>query len=307
MKHIDILIHVICLLSGIITALLGFLLYLKYKIKAIWNYALFILTTTFTVAATTFYSYVSYYVNLSQNSLVQAAGTLIFGILLALINYAFTLFALGIMNKPLGIFNKVTIGIPWLITIISFFTLLYHYIGKKGVQMPPVLNICTGLILIILFFSFVIYSIQIAFNLKYIDNLDLKRALKVLALLIIIVIPLQMLIIIFLKQTVIIFLTRNLFYFAINITSIIFAAKYFFIETPSITGPIEISGHFINKFAITGREKEVIELLLSGLFIKEISAKLGRSFKTVNNHIYNIYRKTSVSSKLELLNLIKEK
>jgi len=40
MKHIDILIHVITLLSGIMTTLLGFLLYLKYKIKAIRYYAL---------------------------------------------------------------------------------------------------------------------------------------------------------------------------------------------------------------------------------------------------------------------------
>jgi hypothetical protein len=263
------------LLSGIITALLGFLLYLKYKIKAIWNYALFILTTTFTVAATTFYSYVSYYVNLSQNSLTQAVGTLIFGILLALINYAFSMFALGIINKNLGVFNKVFIGIPWLITIISSFTIFYYYFGKTGVPLPVVLNIFTGLTLIILFLSFVTYSIKIAVNLKNIDNLDLKRALKVLALIIIIVIPLQMLIIIFNKQPVIIFLTRNLFYFAINIISIIFAAKYFFIDTPTITGPIEISDHFIKKYAITDREKEVIELLLSGLFIKRNQRKAG--------------------------------
>jgi len=69
---------------------------------------------------------------------------------------------------------------------------------------------------------------------------------------------------------------------------------------------VEISDHFVKKYAITNREKEIIEFLLSGLSIKEISGKLDRSFKTVNNHIYNIYKKTDVSSKLELLNLIKE-
>ena len=71
-------------------------------------------------------------------------------------------------------------------------------------------------------------------------------------------------------------------------------------------GKIEISSNFVRIYGITEREKEVIELLLSGLSIKEISGKLDRSFKMVNNHIYNIYRKTKISSKLELLNLVKE-
>lgn len=306
MKHIDILIHVLCLSSGIVTALLGFLLYLKYKLKVIRNYALFIMTTIFTVAATTLFSYVSYFMNIKQNPLSTAIGVLVFCILLSMLNYTFSLFALGIMNRKPAVFNRLLMNFPWFIDLISLLTLIYFNAGGPGFSIQPVFYLFNMIIIFNLFLSFVIYSIQIAVNLKNMDNLDLKRALKILAFLFIIYIPLQAIVIILIKQPVIIFLSRNLFYFAVNIISIIFAAKYFFIEMPSIIGPIEISSHFISIYEITEREKEVILLLLSGLSIKEISGKLNRSFKTVNNHIYNIYQKARVSSKLELLNVIKE-
>ncbi len=306
MKHIDILIHILCLFSGMLAALLVFLLYLKYKLKVIWNYSLFIFTTTLTVAVTTYYSYVSYFMNFSPNSFSIAIGMLVFGIFLSLINYAFSMLALGIMNKPVSFFNKLFIGIPWLITALSIITIIYFNFVKVSLPFLSVINMFTGLILINLFLSFVIYSIQIYMNLKNIENPDLKATLKVLAFLFIIYIPLQAVVIAFIKQTVIIFLSRNIFYFLVNTISVIFAARYFFMNTPSIMEHIEISGHFMKIFSVTKREKEVIELLLSGLSIKEISGKLIRSFKTVNNHIYNIYRKTNVNSKMELLNLIKE-
>ncbi|MCG8572946.1 MAG: LuxR C-terminal-related transcriptional regulator [Spirochaetes bacterium] len=136
--------------------------------------------------------------------------------------------------------------------------------------------------------------------------MDLKRALKILALLFILYIPFQVALISLTKDLLIIYLSRNLFYFCINMISIVFAAKYFFLSAPNIMDKIKVSDLFINKYTITNREKEVIELLLSGLSIKEISRKLDRSFKTINNHIHNIYQKTRVSSKIELLNLVKE-
>ena len=306
MKHIDILINVVTLLSGLMTALLGFLLYLKYRIKVIRYYSLFILTTTFTVAFTTVYSYISNSVGLNSLASWQIPAFLLFEVFLLLINYAFSMFALGIINKSFGLINKILVGIPCFFIIFSFIIVIRSNIGKGKITIPPIVNGCFMIILGFLFLSFVIYSCQIALNLKNIKNPDLKRALKVFALLFMIDIPIQALVIRFNGQWVIIMLTRNLFYFSVNVISIIFAAKYFFVETPSITDQIEVSDCFLQKYAITDREKEVIELLLSGLSIKEIGGKLDRSHKTINNHIYNIYKKTNVSSKMELLNVIIE-
>lgn len=60
------------------------------------------------------------------------------------------------------------------------------------------------------------------------------------------------------------------------------------------------------KFHITEREFEVIRLIRTGLTNKEIAAELSISVNTVNNHIANIFTKTEVRSRIDLLNLLQE-
>ncbi len=238
--------------------------------------------------------------------MLQAAGIVVFSMLLSLINYSFSSFAMSIINRQLTLISKTLIVIPWLLILLMLATAVYCGMTKNTDVVFLLVNRCSQIVLLFLFVTFVFCSVKIFINLKNIQNIDLKKALKILALLFIIFIPVQTLIIIFLKKPLIIFLSRNIFYLLINVIGIGFAAKYFFKETPSIMDKIVMSRYFIEKFSITEREKEVIYLLLSGLSIKEIGARLNRSFKTVNNHIYNIYSKANISSKLELLNLIKE-
>lgn len=60
------------------------------------------------------------------------------------------------------------------------------------------------------------------------------------------------------------------------------------------------------KYHITKREFSVIELISKGLTNKEISSQLNISVNTVNNHVANIFTKTEVRSRIDLLNLIRE-
>ena len=306
MQHIDILIHILCLFSGIITALLGFLLYLKYRIQAIRSYAFFILTTTFTVAATTVYNYASYYIKMGDNPALAIFAFIVFEAMLSLINLAFSKFASGILSRSPGVVSKVGMALPFVLTVASIAVGAIANIGKDRLTTSPANEMLFILILLTLFLSFLGYSILIVVNRKQIENRDLKRALTVMAALFIAYIPFQAVVIGMKTDPVIIFLSRNLFYFCINVISVVFAAKYFFAETPSIISKIVVDNRFTEKYAITKREKEVMELLLAGMAIKEIGARLGRSFKTINNHIYNIYQKTGVGSKMELLNRIKD-
>ena len=50
----------------------------------------------------------------------------------------------------------------------------------------------------------------------------------------------------------------------------------------------------------TRREGDVVARIVEGMANKEIAAELKCSTKTVEFHIRNIFRKTSVSSRLEL-------
>jgi DNA-binding NarL/FixJ family response regulator len=55
---------------------------------------------------------------------------------------------------------------------------------------------------------------------------------------------------------------------------------------------------------LTGREKEVLELLAAGFRNKEAAEKLSVTVSTVKSHIYSIYQKLHVSSRVEMINKI---
>jgi DNA-binding NarL/FixJ family response regulator len=62
----------------------------------------------------------------------------------------------------------------------------------------------------------------------------------------------------------------------------------------------------LGEYHITEREFSVIQLISKGLTNKEIASELGISANTVNNHVANIYGKTQVRSRIDLLNLLKQ-
>ena len=65
----------------------------------------------------------------------------------------------------------------------------------------------------------------------------------------------------------------------------------------------ELSPASINQFSLTPRETDISNLLLKGLSSREIGEKLFITKKTVDTHIYNIYRKCGVRSKVGFFNL----
>lgn len=58
------------------------------------------------------------------------------------------------------------------------------------------------------------------------------------------------------------------------------------------------------KYELTNREYEVLQFLCHGLSNSEICKELAVSLSTVKKHIYNLYIKTGVQSRTQLINLI---
>lgn len=58
---------------------------------------------------------------------------------------------------------------------------------------------------------------------------------------------------------------------------------------------------------LSSREGEILGLLLKGKSNKEIERDLFISPHTVRNHVYNIYQKLGVGSRLQLMNFVREK
>jgi DNA-binding NarL/FixJ family response regulator len=71
-------------------------------------------------------------------------------------------------------------------------------------------------------------------------------------------------------------------------------------------GKKELALEDLATYHITEREFVVIQLVSNGLTNKEIAADLGISANTVNNHVANIFSKTKVRSRIDLLNLLKQ-
>ncbi len=59
-------------------------------------------------------------------------------------------------------------------------------------------------------------------------------------------------------------------------------------------------------FVLTKRENEIVGHILKGRSNKDIANALHISLNTVNNHVANIYEKTNVKNRVELVNVIKE-
>lgn len=62
----------------------------------------------------------------------------------------------------------------------------------------------------------------------------------------------------------------------------------------------------LNDSGLTGREKELVQLIIKGLSNTDISKKLNISISTVKNHVYNIYKKLNIKNRYELLNKISD-
>ena len=92
-----------------------------------------------------------------------------------------------------------------------------------------------------------------------------------------------------------------LFYFLCNAASVVVIFRAL-ITPPAPKG--ERMEAVAEKYKISGREREVIELILEGYANKQIAGRLGVSFSTVKNHIYSIFQKTGARSKVELFRLV---
>ncbi|CAB1240427.1 protein of unknown function [Ruminococcaceae bacterium BL-4] len=95
------------------------------------------------------------------------------------------------------------------------------------------------------------------------------------------------------------------YFLIINISILHWSYAYF--NTPAYISENKLTQYFIEKYGITDKETEVIELILGGLTYKQIADRLFISPKTVDNHVQNIYRKLQVTSKIQLSNLIRSK
>jgi len=108
-----------------------------------------------------------------------------------------------------------------------------------------------------------------------------------------------------------------LFYAVLSLVTLFFAIRFMMSSTnqntliePQVqdgetTSLDMIIKSLAEKSALSERERSIIPLIAKGLGNKQIALELHISSKTVGNHIYNIYRKLNITSRYELIALLK--
>ena len=156
----------------------------------------------------------------------------------------------------------------------------------------------------------IVYELYVGLkNYKQVVNIDLKQAIKSFILITIIFLPFIM----FESYKPYIELIKNIellkivalpsYFLTINIFNLIFVLKYF--NTPSFIANNKLTNYFKQKYDITDKQSEIIELIIEGVTYKQIAEKLFISPKTVDNHVQNIYKKLNVNSKMQLSHFVR--
>lgn len=98
----------------------------------------------------------------------------------------------------------------------------------------------------------------------------------------------------------------TLFYGIWNIWIVFHTFKELSKTSTAVSQANTVSEFLIQKYGITGREKEIILALAEGKNNQEIGEAFFISHRTVKNHIYNIYKKLEIKNRVELINLLRK-
>ncbi len=101
-------------------------------------------------------------------------------------------------------------------------------------------------------------------------------------------------------------LSNPIYVLAFSIIILVYYYSRFTLDREKSDNPTTLSLESLSQYKITEREFSVVQLICEGLTNKEIANELSISVNTVNNHVANIFDKTGVRSRIDLLKLLKE-
>ena len=172
----------------------------------------------------------------------------------------------------------------------------------------------------IIFYASITYLFVIGFiNYKNIKDKTMKLIVKILGIITIIIYPVLIYQLILYRRDAAdigsMDITLVLFYIWWNLVMLGYLSWYFInivknknIFTKDISKENkedtenEKKERIEDKINLTRREKEILSYLLDGKTNKEVSLILDISLNTVNNHVANIYEKSGVKNRVELVN-----
>ena len=307
MKYLFVFFIIFCLSIGLITFIISFFVLKKKKSNIKTYFLLFLLfyLIIFFIASISFFLELFIHIPVFLDmlfSITSIISAIIINIIIILFMHYFLQFA---QNK-----TKKKITYILLIFLFTFSTgfYLYTYFNEPYIEKVKTFNIMD-----IIVYLLPLYSIILFFkNYKKNKNIIIAKLVRLIIIISAFFLPILLLenfdlsFDIKLENTSFLKFRLLLFpihYLIINCILIYYGLKNYHLLT-NINAPInefQISKDFIKKFNITDREIQIIKLLFEGYNNKQISEKLFISSATVRNHLHNIYEKSGVSNRVELI------
>jgi DNA-binding CsgD family transcriptional regulator len=297
MEHYNLLFYLISLLTGVLSIGISIGIYLHFRREPILYYILFLISLALIIISLSVTRYLAilripYFTRLF--SPLEILGSL--GLIMVMI--ILPRFLHSLVARPYTKLKKLLF--PGLALVQGAIILLsgFYNLEEKGI-----------IYFSIPFISVYLYCLVfIAISIGKTGNRVLKMGIVVFFILSILYFPLNILESarersqLFHSADYFELFTLPLYFFVLNLFSIIFALIFF--NQPAYIDKGRVTDHFCRTYGISRRESEIIASILNGTKSEEIADKLFISTKTVNNHIYNIFQKTGVKNRVQLVNLL---
>lgn len=161
----------------------------------------------------------------------------------------------------------------------------------------------TNIIQTVFFLMVFVYSIVMMWrNLLTIDDIYSRNICLVINIVSMILIPTSIVILFFPAFKGIAY---PIYVLAFSIIMLIYFFTRFKVDSRNQADSLELTSEGLEKYHITDRELEVIKLVCQGKSNKEIALAMTISVNTVNNHIANIFEKMDISSRMDLMRIMK--
>lgn len=296
MEHLILFFYIFSVMAGVAAVSIAMFIYFAlYKKKSILFFSAFITSLMLIVVELALIKYRG--IIGTEDRFLAVVADILDIISVTLLLYSMPLFFGKIMgveyNKYL---KKFFIGyIPTILLLITAYKISNNEVLRDIGQ-------------IVMFGEILFTGIVVMINVKKIGDENIKMAMRVMGVIFLLFFP--VLIFESVRDKIEFFKNMNfleifslpLMFLIINSLSILFAVKQF--NRPFYVENNKLTDYFCNKFQITEREREIIELVVKGHTYKMIAEELCIAYKTVDNHVQNIYQKTKINSKIQLINLV---
>ncbi|OHD09215.1 MAG: hypothetical protein A2Y34_14620 [Spirochaetes bacterium GWC1_27_15] len=308
MKHFLLFYLFLVFSLGVGTIIFSFIVYLKTKNKFTLSFLIFYIGFSLRVISMLFDMYAEN-INLISNIRIII-------IYLNILSYFLLIFFIPFLCNAISEKNKIIENIFFASLVIISQILNFYFLSFEILDNHIEVTIKNKIGMEILNYIFVmvnIYSLIIGIK-NYINskNKVIKKLLKRLLIAFAVFIP-AILMDVFgwqfaknvLKLNLIYIPLHPLLYLTQGIIFIIFTAKQYILDITITNDLNKDKKQTFDKYNISGREQEIVDLILKGLANKEIANQLFISENTVKTHIKNIYEKIGIKNRYSLIVLIK--